>query len=171
VVLKNFILIIIITILFVFPVNAKQISVDNIEKIFKNNLPECNEIIYTKVPRGLIISIDEKVFFDECELNIKENSFYILDILAGIIKNLPNRFIIEDHVRNECTENLAPWEISMIRASNISEYFLKYKGISNEQIFDIGFGGFMPFKDNVTGGAAPLNNRVDFIIIEYEVKR
>lgn len=169
--MKNIITLAIIIFLSLTPAFSKQISVENLEKIFKKSLPECKEIVYTKVPRGLIISVDEKIFFEECETEIKEDSYFILDILAEIIRELPNRFIIEDHIRYGCSGKLEPWEISMVRSSNLSEYFIKYKRLSNEQIFDIGFGELMPFKDNVTGAAAPLDNRVDFIIIEYEIKR
>ena len=152
-------------------------STEDIEQIFKKSLP-ISQIVYTKVPRGLIISFDEKLFFNDCETSVKESSLYILDTIAEIVKSIPNDFVIEDHVQdNWC--GMQAWELSMVRAANSAEYLVKCRNIPNEKIFDIGFGEFMPFYDNVnnickkgvTGCAANLNNRIDFVIIEYDAKR
>ena len=59
----------------------------------------------------------------------------------------------------------------MIRAANIAEYLVKYKDIPTEKIFDIGFGETMPFNDNVAPDKKGFNNRIDFVIIDYEAKR
>ncbi len=144
-------------------------DVDNLEKMFKMKMP--NGIIYTKVPRGLIISIDESLFFNNCETDLNGNSLYILDDFAEIFKNLPNYCVIEDHVQKDICTGLENWELSMIRAANIAEYLVKCKNIPTEKIFDIGFGETMPFKDNVDPIQKGLNNRIDLVIIDYEVKR
>ena len=128
-------------------------------------------VIYTKVPRGLIISIDENIFFNDCETGLKESSLYILDDFAEIFKNLPNYCVIEDHVQKETCNEHENWELSMMRAANIAEYLVKCKNIPTEKIFDIGFGETMPFKDNVDPDKRGLNNRIDIVIIDYEAKR
>lgn len=144
-------------------------SIDKLETIFKTEMP--NGIIYTKVPRGLIISIDESLFFNNCETDLNGNSLYILDDFAEIFKNLPNYCVIEDHVQKDICTGLENWELSMIRAANIAEYLVKCKNIPTEKIFDIGFGETMPFKDNVDPIQKGLNNRIDLVIIDYDVKR
>lgn len=158
--------------------HSEKYSVNNLEKIFAQSLPQNKGIIYTKVPRGLVISFNEHIFFNENETKIKENSLYILNIIANILKQLPNQCIIEDHIREQNFNNLENWEVSMTRASSISEYLIKYEKVPQEQLFDIGFGNMMPFYDNVaplennaTGFASSMDNRVDFVIIEYEAKR
>lgn len=144
-------------------------NIDELETMFKSGLP--NGIIYTKVPRGLIISIDESLFFNDCETDLKESSLYILDDFAEMFKDLPNYCVIEDHVQKEVCTGLKNWELSMMRASNIAEYLVKCKNIPSEKIFDIGFGETMPFKDNVDPDKKELNNRIDIVIIDYEAKR
>ena len=57
-----------------------QPNVEKLELIFKYFMPIKNGVIYTKVPRGLIVSIDEGVFFNSHEARIKESSLYILDM-------------------------------------------------------------------------------------------
>jgi hypothetical protein len=56
-----------------------SLNVETMEKLFKSEMPK--GVIYTKVPRGLIVSVDENLFFNDCESAIKESSLYILDIL------------------------------------------------------------------------------------------
>lgn len=148
-------------------------NLDRLENIFKAYLPAGKDIIYTQVPRGLIISIDEKKFFNTGEARIKESSLCILDTIAIIIKELKNYCIIEDHTETQDFTNSyynENWEISIARASNLAEYLVKYKNLPTNRIFPVGFSNIMPFKDNV----APINgmnNRIDFVIIDYEVKR
>lgn len=145
-------------------------DVDNLEKMFKTKMP--NGIIYTKVPRGLIISVDESLFFNDCEIYLKDTSLYILDDFAQIFKQLPNYCVIEDHVQKDICTGLENWELSMMRSANIADYLVKHKDVPAEKIFDIGFGDTMPFKDNVDpDNKKGLNNRIDFVIIDYEAKR
>ena len=154
--------------LFMPPVYS--LSVDSMETLFKSDMPK--GVVYTKVPRGLIVSVDEDLFFRDCESAIKESSLYILDTVAELLKKIPNYCVIENHLKEEpCEVNLHRWELSSMRSSNIAEYFVKCHKISPDKIFDIGFGESMPFNENVSPEALSMNNRVDFVMIEYETKR
>lgn len=144
---------------------TSDIRIDEIEQKFKKLLP--NETVFTKVPRGLIISFDENLLFDGCNPNVNESSLKILDDIATVLKELPNYCVIENHITHNCGKNIKNWELSMIRSANITDYLLKHNKISPEQLFDIGFGEYMPFKEIEYIG----NNRVDFVIINYEAKR
>lgn len=175
--MKKFYLIILILILIFcsgFDISISyQPNVDKLESIFKSAMPDTCGIIYTKVPRGLIISLDEKCFFNEGEARIKESSLYILDIIVYILNKLPNFCVVEDHTENNNFENSdykEDWELSLARSANLAEYMVKYGKLSADKVFALGFGEYMPFKDNVspTNG---MNKRIDFVIIEYEAKR
>ena len=145
-------------------------DLNDIQKSFTNNLPK--GVVYTQVPRGLIISVDEKIFFEDCDDKINSESLHILDKIAWLLKKLPNYCVIEDHLQKEvCNDGLENWELSMMRASNIVEYLVKHQKVPQEQLFDIGYGEYMPFKDNVNPEINGLNNRVDFVIIDYTAKR
>ena len=140
-----------------------------IETLFKNTLPD--DVIYTRVPRGLIISVKENVLFDECEPRLNLCACKFLDLFAELLKTIPNDCVIENHTNCDNIENnLSNWELSSIRSSEISEYFLKH-GIDRDRVFDIGFGEKMPFYKNVSADNIELDNRIDFVIINYEAKR
>lgn len=145
-----------------------QPEVDKLEALFKSVLPQKCRIIYTKVPRGLVISVDEKCFFDEGEIRIKESSLDILNSISHLLNRLPNYCVIENHTEEQgAGEN---WEISMARASNLVEYMIKFRKVPTDKVFSLGFGETMPFQDNV-GLIKGLNNRIDFVIIDYEARR
>jgi len=150
-----------------------QPNVEKLETLFKSVLPENKGIIYTKVPRGLIISIDEKYFFNDGEARIKESSLCILDIIIANLRSLNNYCVVESHTENNNFENSdynEDWEISVSRSANIVEYMMKYGKLPREQLFALGFGEFMPFRDNVSV-VSDLDKRIDFVILEYEAKR
>lgn len=147
-----------------------DISPENLEKIFQDKLQP--DVIYTKVPRGLIISIDGENFFDGCDTKLKPSAYKTLDVISNILKDIPNNCVIEDHTTiHNCTKNFEKWEISAVRSSNIADYLMKRKEVPFDKIFYIGYGDIMPLKTNVSSGVLKLKNRVDFVIIDYEAKR
>ena len=170
--MKNLYLVILILILIFcsgFDVTISyQPEVDKLENLFKAVLPLRCGIMYTKVPRGLIVSIDENCFFNKGEVRIKESSLDILDAISCLLVKLPNYCVIVNHTEeHDFNEN---WELSVSRASNLAEYMIKYRKLPVEKVFSLGFGETMPFKDNVAPKNG-LNNRIDFVIIEYEARR
>lgn len=148
-----------------------QPNVDKLESMFKANLPSSYGIIYTKEPRGLVLSIDEKYFFSQGESRIKESSLFIINIISDLLQEMPNYCVVENHTE-EIYNGSEPenWELSMNRSSNIVEYMIKCGKVAPSQLFALGYGEFMPFKDNVSPNIG-INNRIDFVILEYEAKR
>lgn len=144
-------------------------STQKLENLFKQQLPQNHSVIYTRVPRGLVVSFKSEVFFPENEVELLDSSKSILHIIANILKTLPNECIIESHSVNE---NLKlpyryNWELTTIRADKIVQYLISEEKINPKKIESIGFGEMMPFFDNVNSNAN-LNRRIDFVIINYE---
>lgn len=151
---------------------AYQSNVERLETIFRAFLPLKDGVIYTKVPRGLIISVDERTFFDAHEARIKESSLYTLDMIIILLQKLQNYCVIESHTDEVgCNEYCENWELSTARAQNIADYMTVYGKIPVHKLTSNGFGKLMPFKDNVSSTQKGFDNRIDFVIIEYEAKR
>ena len=145
----------------------------NAENMFKENLNFSEQILFTYVPRGLIISIDEAVFFNENEEKIKQASLDTLNQIGYILNRIPQKFVIEGHTESnnpDLSRFTKNWELSLARANNIAKYLIRYAKVKPEKIFTVGFGEYMPFFDNVSN-KANLNNRIDFVILEYEASR
>lgn len=148
-------------------------NVDKLEQTFKARVNMDKGVIFTKVPRGLVISFDEKIFFNKGDARIKEHSLYILDVLAQGLKNIPNDCVVEDHTSEEVTsysDYNTDWELSIARAGNITQYLINCGNIDSKRMFALGYGEFMPFKDNVSAQNG-IDNRIDIVILEYEARR
>lgn len=148
-------------------------NTDEIEKMVKEGLPLKNEVLYTKVPRGIIVSIDERVFFNDNHSKIKASGAKILDAMSDILEKMDNNCVVEGHTTvndYEKSHYHTNWELSIARAGNIVKYLVEYDKIPKERVFALGFGDFMPFHTNVSS-CCSMDNRIDFVILEYEAKR
>jgi len=137
------------------------------------NIPNKSTITFTQVPRGIILSVDQSELFENQSCTITENGTLLLKEIAKLLENFNNNCTIEAHTEENILLNEAvneDWELSIIRANAIAEYFKNNTNIETSRIFPIGFGHIMPFKDNV----APKdfsNNRIDFVIFDYTANR
>ena len=146
--------------------SEKQYNITNeIENIFKNHLYNYNSsIIYTQVPRGLVLSIDSSIFFEENDYEIKETSKELLNKIGEVIKYLDKPCLIEGNAKLSGIQNPdfpSNWEISTARAQKITEYLIIKHKLNPQKIQAIGFGEKIPNN---------LNQRMDFVIINYEEK-
>lgn len=166
-----------------------QPKTDKLETIFKSALPLKDGIVFTKVPRGLIVSIDERYFFNEGEARIKESSLCILDRIIILLHELSNYCVVENHTEDNNLSGTIyndDCEISLARSTNIVQYMIKYGKVPPDRLFALGYGQYMPFRGNVksydkngvaTDMAASndikntMNKRIDFVILEYEARR
>ena len=177
--MKHFYLVALIFILFICTGFSKEslidISVsyqpnaDRLESVFKAAIPIKEGIIFTKVPRGLIVSINEEYFFNNGESRIKESSLYILDIIVALLHKLSNYCVVENHTE-ENFNNDENRELSLSRSANIVQYMITCGKLPSSRLFALGYGQYMPFRDNVAPDMG-INNRIDFVILEYEARR
>ena len=152
-------------------VNNRAIDV---KKKFEQVLPPGTAVVYTVVPRGLIVSIREDTFFGGESIYIKRSGADILNGIAAVLKEIENNCTVESHTeghitgRNDINSN---WEISMARANSIADYLSDCGKIPVERVFPLGYGDVMPFKGNVSATKAGFDKRVDFVIFDYEYNR
>lgn len=110
-----------------------QPNVDRLDKMFREYLPiKKDDIIFTKVPRGLIVSINEDCFFNEGESRIKESSLCLLDTIILLLKQLPNYCVVENHTEENSNDD-ENWELSLERSDNIVEYMITYGALPSDR--------------------------------------
>ena len=172
----KYISVIIFYLFFILPVCANIYVSDSTQKaemLFRQNVSNQDKIIFTHVPRGLIVSIDDRLFFNENQYQLKGECLPMLNQIADVLNVLDNNFVIEGHTNDINAENSIynhNWELSLARANNISKYLMRYKKVSPEKIFIVGFGEFMPFMGNVSQKVG-IDNRIDFVILDYQASR
>lgn len=141
--------------------------------MFEDVMPKGTVIIYTKVPRGLIVSVDEDTLFSDEDIAIKAKGTGILDAIVKVLKELDNECTVESHTENHNYDDSlykSDWELSTARAGNIVDYLVYSGGISSRRLFALGYGEVMPFKGNVSTQEG-FNKRIDFVIFDYEISR
>ena len=150
--------------------NAK---VTYIIKSFKTTLPSKTTITYTRVPRGVIVSVAEKEFFSPNSTKSSENGKILLRNIASVLSSFNNKCTVESHTEEKLPQNSIykeDWEISIVRATAITNFITKCCGVDSERLTPIGFGDIMPFKGNVSAKNFS-NNRIDFVIFDYSTTR
>lgn len=156
----------------IFISTAVNSSISSVKKRLEEVMPKDANIIYTFVPRGLIISVDESELFPHKSISIKCSGVNILNGIAQVLNEIDNDCTIESHTDSySSTGYNSNWEVSMARANTIASYFIYCRNLPTERIFPLGFGEFMPFKDNVSKTTAGFDRRIDFVIFDYEYER
>lgn len=148
-------------------------KINQIQNSFTSVLPQKDTIIYTKVPRGLVLSIAEEEFFSPDKYLIKASGKDILNRIIYVLQKYDNDCVIESHTDEVLSEDSIysyDWELSIARANTIADYIVKVGKISSARVFPLGFGEIMPFKDNVSQKGF-RDKRVDFVIFDYDVTR
>lgn len=139
-------------------------SNEEIEKAFLQNTEV--PFLLTNVPRGVIASFDESLFFNAGEYKIRCSGTKILDKIGNILSNLKYVYVIEGHtteIKNGNKYFKSNWELSLARANSIAKYLIYCSKIQPDKLFPIGFGESMPLEDHTD-----LKNRIDFVVIDYE---
>ena len=148
-------------------------QINNIQNSFNQVLPKKDTIIFTKVPRGLVLSIAESEFFSPLDYHIKPSGKQLLNSIISVLQEFKNDCTIESHTDETIPEKSdfhQDWELSIMRANAIAGYIVKNGQIDPGRIFPLGFGEIMPFKENVSPKGFS-DKRVDFVIFDYEIKR
>lgn len=118
--------------------------------------------------RGLVISFNDRIFFDSAKADIKEEMNSKLVSLATILNKINNYVRVEGHTDNIPIKNEyfnSNWQLSSIRASNVVEFFIEQGNISPDRLSAVGYGEYRPIADNNTDDGRAKNRRVDILIL------
>jgi chemotaxis protein MotB len=116
---------------------------------------------------GILISLSEKLIFEEGTAKLQPEALPILDKIVEMIKPIENDVRIVGH-----TDDSLPidprfknnWELSLARAYNISEYFMDH-GVPSQRLIPSGRGDTQPIFPNDTPKHRALNGRADIVIV------
>lgn len=136
-------------------------------------IPQKPTIIYTVVPRGIILSVAQTELFNGTSSSISNCGKLLLEKIANLLKKFNNKCTIETHTEEFVTNDKVyseDWEVSIIRANAIAKFMVDNFDIDSERIFPLGYGKIMPFRENVALKNFP-DNRVDFVIFDYTFNR
>ncbi|QAT38865.1 OmpA family protein [Clostridium sp. JN-9] len=150
---------------------VEQDKLENVKKQLDKYLKDnnmSNEATSKVEERGLVVSLNDTLFFDSAQAVIKPESQKKLIEMGKILNQLGNYIRIEGHTDNVPINNSefsSNWQLSAIRATNVTELLINKAGIAPERLSSVGYGEYRPIADNSTEAGRAKNRRVDIIIM------
>ncbi|MGI6129617.1 MAG: OmpA family protein [bacterium] len=124
--------------------------------------------------RGLMIRFLDTALFDLGEANLKSEATVILNNVAKILVDIPNRIRVEGHTDDLPINTYrfpSNWELSTARATTVVRYFLEHYGLPPEQFSAAGYGEWHPVAPNDSPEQRAHNRRVDIVILRSDASR
>jgi len=118
--------------------------------------------------RGISIKIKDEVAFDSGSVELKPEILEILDLIAALVKDLPNLISVEGHTDTipiRSAQFPSNWELSASRAAALVRYFVNHHQLSSERFSATGYGGERPLESNATPEGRSANRRVEIVIL------
>ncbi|QIB68754.1 OmpA family protein [Aminipila butyrica] len=117
--------------------------------------------------RGLVVSLNNAVFFDSGSAAILTDNINTLNEVAATINTMDNYIRIEGHTDNvpmNSEQYPSNWELSSARAASVVKLFIN-SGVSPAKLVSVGYGEYRPVADNDTGEGRAKNRRIDIIVL------
>jgi chemotaxis protein MotB len=119
--------------------------------------------------RGLSISlVSRHIVFRANEAELSRRGEKVLDVLAPVIRSLPNRLDVDGHtnqVKVKPKYYPTDWELSAARAVNVLRYLSEHGHVPAKRMAAVAYGHELPLRDPSLPGAAALNKRVDLVVV------
>jgi chemotaxis protein MotB len=154
-------------------VKEKPKSQDNARSYLK----AANAISTAKVPkgvkvtsteRGLSIRIADETLFGSGSSAISPQIQEFLDLIVGLVRDLPNSIAVEGHTDDQPISTAAfpsNWDLSTGRANALIRYFTEHHHLRAERFSSAGFAGTRPIETNATAEGQASNRRVELIVL------
>ena len=115
------------------------------------------------------IEISQEVYFETGSATVAERSFALLDAIASTMNENPQvrRVEIQGHT-DSSGESDANQVLSQERADAVRLYLLD-AGVDAERLDAKGYGESQPVESEGADNGEPMNRRVEFVIVEFDV--
>lgn len=143
----------------------EEIKQEIINTIDENKLEK--SVTIREDERGIILGLNENIFFDLGSGELKSDSMPVLQDLSDILHRVSSHIVIEGHTDNipiKSSKYGSNWELSTQRAVSVVRFFVEQKGMSPTQFSATGYGEYKPLVDNTTPENRAKNRRVDIVI-------
>ncbi len=118
--------------------------------------------------RGITIIIKDEVAFDSGSVQMNREIIEVLDLIAALVKDLPNLISVEGHTDSVPIRSVqfpSNWELSAFRAAALVRYFVNQHQLRSERFSATGYGGERPLESNATPEGRSANRRVEIVIL------
>lgn len=152
--------------------NLEEIGRRLVRELQKSGL--VNQVTVTLHERGLVVSFSDSVFFVRGLAVMKPESVKILDRIAPILDQLPNKIMVEGHtddLPNTLPQYPTSWELSVARAVAVVRYLTEHGGLDPRRFASTGYGEWRPRYSNDSEANRARNRRVDIVLLSESFQR
>jgi len=117
------------------------------------------------------ITLPSPVLFDSGKADLKPGTLKTLHEVSDIIRNIPNRVIVEGHTDNipiHSPQFKSNWDLSAARAFSVIKYFIEKEKIEPKRLSAFGYGEYRPKVPNDTPENRKENRRIEISIIKVK---
>lgn len=129
---------------------------------------KANLVSISQDERGVVVHLAEELLFASGSAMLKGSSLTSMDLLASVLKTIPNDIRVEGHTDNVPINTPAfpsNWHLSVARAMNTGEYLMQQHGLKPERVTIVGYAEYKPLVPNTTPENRAKNRRVDIVIV------
>ena len=135
------------------------------------------DITINKVKGGYSLGVTERLFFATGKAYITPSGKKVLNKIAEMIKNLPDKSIrIEGHADNKPIRKGSDlaykyptnWELAAARAINVARYLTEKAGVDPAIVSATSYSMYRPIASNDTKKGRAKNRRIEIIIVDKE---
>lgn len=147
------------------PTQSEEVAGELTNMLASQNLG--NAVSVQTSIEGVLISLSERLIFQEGQADLPAESLPVLDTIVNMIRPISNKVRLVGHTNNTPSINpLYPtnWELSMARALSVAKYMIN-AGIAPDRFMVAGEGEYEPLFPNDTEQHKELNARVEIVIL------
>jgi chemotaxis protein MotB len=112
--------------------------------------------------------VSRHIVFAANEASLSPRGERLLDVLAPVIRSLPNAVEVDGHtnqVKVKPKYYPTDWELSSSRAVTVLRHLNEQGRVPARRMTAVAYGHERPLRDPALPGAAALNKRVDLVVV------
>lgn len=137
---------------------------------------ESKDVTISELQGKLTVNILDRILFDSGEAELKPEGEKVLQKIAGVLAQYPNRQIhVIGHTDNvpirigPRTKYPSNWELSTARATAAVRFLCEKAGADPRRIGAVGYGEFHPIADNGSAEGRAKNRRIALVVLPEEL--
>jgi len=124
-----------------------------------------------KTDKGISVRIMDSVLFESGSATLLDSAKFILEKLAGVIKDSPYYVMIEGHTDDipiSTARFPSNWELSTARAISVAKFFIS-QGVKPDILSVAGYAEYHPIVPNITPENRAKNRRVEINFVSPDL--
>lgn len=136
-------------------------------EVVQGSTPRAGRVFKRNTSDGDVITLEDRVLFDEGSHRIRLSSYAFLQGLCGIVNQHEYPIEITGHTDDRPPDEKSVdsnWELSSLRAVEVLKFFVVIGKVHPSRLTAYGRAGQNPIASNETRETRAINNRVDIAV-------